>query len=189
MGNFADFMQRPLEVQSRENNCGMLTQVPRTPRCEAYRFDCFEVSLKQGTLLQRGKRLRVQDLPFKMLVILLEKPGELVTKEQLADRLWGQEIFTEIDQNLYVMAGKLRQVLGDDASQPRFIKTVSGKGYCFIASVTPVFTSVADPPVPLSLPSPQTTPTEHIQLLHAGRTSRRTALREVFVSGAIVAAL
>jgi DNA-binding winged helix-turn-helix (wHTH) protein len=68
------------------------------------------VSLKLGTLLQRGQRLRVQALPFKMLVALLEKPGELVTKEELADRLWGQEIFTEIDQSLYVMAGKLRQV-------------------------------------------------------------------------------
>src|SRR5271155_4947619 len=137
MGNFADSMQRPLEIQSLENNYGVLTQEPRPPKCEAYRFDCFEVSLKQGTLLQRGKRLRVQDLPFKMLVVLLEKPGELVTKEELADRLWGQEIFTETDQSLYVMAGKLRHALGDEASQPRFIKTVSGKGYCFIASVDP----------------------------------------------------
>ncbi len=138
MGNFADSMQRPLEVQSRENNYAMQTQEPRSPRCEAYRFDCFEVSHKQGTLLQRGKRLRVQDLPFKMLVVLLEKPGELVTKEELAERLWGQGIFTEIDQNLYVMAGKLRQVLGDNASQPHFIRTVSGKGYRFVESVTPI---------------------------------------------------
>ena len=127
----------------------MLTQEPRPPRCEAYRFDCFEVSLKQGTLLQRGKRLRVQDLPFKMLVILLEKPGELVTKEELAARLWGQEIFTEIDQSLYVMAGKLRQVLGDNASQPRFIRTVSGKGYRFVESVIPVFAPATDPVRPI----------------------------------------
>jgi eukaryotic-like serine/threonine-protein kinase len=187
MGNFADSMQRPLQVQSREGNYGMLTQEPRPPRCEAYRFDCFEVSLKQGTLLQRGKRLRVQDLPFKMLVILLEKPGELVTKEELAERLWGQGIFTEIDQNLYVMAGKLRQVLGDNASQPRFIRTVSGKGYRFVESVIPVFAPATDRCVPLSLPSPQTAPTDHIHPLHAERISRRTVFRVIV--GAMVAAL
>jgi eukaryotic-like serine/threonine-protein kinase len=184
MGNFADFMQRPLEVQRRENNCAMPTEVPRRARCEAYRFDCFEVSLQQGALLQSGKRLRVQDLPFKMLVILLEKPGELVTKEDLADRLWGQEIFTETDQSLYVMAGKLRQALGDDASQPRFIKTVSGKGYCFIASVNPVFGPAAELSTSLS---PRSAPTDqirtdHIQLLGAGRTSRRTVLRVLAVA-------
>jgi DNA-binding winged helix-turn-helix (wHTH) protein/tetratricopeptide (TPR) repeat protein len=187
MGDFANSMQRPLEIQGRENDYGMLTQVPLTPRCEAYRFDCFEVSLKQGTLLQRGKRLRVQDLPFKMLVILLEKPGELVTKEELAQQLWGQEIFTEIDQSLYVMAGKLRQVLGDDASQPRFIRTVSGKGYRFVESVTPVFAPSTDRPVLLFQPSPQTAPTDHLHPLPAESTSRRTVLRVMV--GAIVAAL
>jgi len=180
MDNFADLMQRPLRIPSSENNCGMLTAAPRTPRCEAYRFDCFEVSLKLGTLLQRGERLRVQALPFKMLVALLERPGELLTKEELADRLWGQEIFTEIDQSLYVMAGKLRQVLGDDASQPRFIKTDSGKGYRFIASVTPVFAPVSEQSAPLSLPAGQTA-------LRVRSTSMRTACR--FLAVAIIAVL
>src|SRR5271170_2265071 len=115
MGNFADSVQRSLKIQTGKNNFGTLTQEPRRPRCEAYRFDCFEASLRLGALLQRGERVRVQDLPFKMLVALLEKPGELVSKEDLARRLWGQNIFTEIDQSLYVTAGKLRQVLGDDA--------------------------------------------------------------------------
>jgi tetratricopeptide (TPR) repeat protein len=121
-----------------------------------------------------------------MLVILLEKPGELVTKEELAERLWGQEVFTEVDQSLYVMAGKLRQVLGDDASQPHFIRTVSGKGYRFIDSVTPVF-APADLTVPLSLPSPPTAPMDHIHPSRADRTSRRTVLRVTAV--AIVAIL
>src|ERR1035438_2558875 len=122
-----------------------------------------------------------------MLVILLEKPGELVTKEELAQQLWGQEIFTEIDQSLYVMAGKLRQVLGDDASQPRFIRTVSGKGYRFVESVTPVFAPSTDRPVLLFQPSPQTAPTDHLHPLPAESTSRRTVLRVMV--GAIVAAL
>jgi DNA-binding winged helix-turn-helix (wHTH) protein len=180
MENFADSMQRPPNIQTGENNFGTLTQEPHTPRCEAYRFDCFEASLRLGALLQRGERVRVQDLPFKMLVALLERPGELVSKEELARRLWGQNIFTEIDQSLYVMAGKLRQVLGDDASQPRFIKTDSGKGYRFIASVTPVFASASEHSPLLSLPSVQAEPRD-------GSTFRRTTLR--FLAGLIVAAL
>lgn len=180
MGNFADSMQRPLNIQTGENNFGTLTQEPRTQRCEAYRFDCFEASVRLGALLQRGERVRVQDLPFKMLVALLERPGELVSKEELARRLWGQNIFTEIDQSLYVTAGKLRQVLGDDASQPRFIKTDSGKGYRFIASVTPVFASVAEQSAPRCLTAEQTE-------LTVKRTSRRTAFR--FLAVVILAAL
>jgi eukaryotic-like serine/threonine-protein kinase len=180
MGNFADSMQRPLNIQSGENSCTMPTHEPRTPRCEAYRFDCFEASLRLGALLQRGERVRVQDLPFKMLVALLERPGELVSKEELARRLWGQNIFTEIDQSLYVTAGKLRQVLGDDASQPRFIKTDSGKGYRFIASVTPVFAPVSEHGAPLSLPAGRTE-------LTVKRTCTRTAFRLLAV--VIVAAL
>src|SRR5580658_1100318 len=180
MGNFADSMQRPLSIQTGENNLSTLIEEPRTPRCEAYRFDCFEASLKLGALLQKGQRLRVQALPFKMLVALLERPGELVSKEELAHRLWGQSIFTDIDQSLYVMAGKLRQVLGDDASQPRFIKTDSGKGYRFIASVTPVFATVSEGSAPQSLPAEQTE-------LTVKRTSRRAALRLLAV--VIVAAL
>lgn len=173
-------MQRPLSIQTGENNFGTLIEETRTPRCEAYRFDCFEASLRLGALLQRGERVRVQDLPFKMLVALLERPGELVSKEELARRLWGQQIFTEIDQNLYVMARKLRQVLGDDASQPRFIKTESGKGYRFIASVTPLFAPVSEQGVPLSLPAGQTT-------LRVRRTSMRTARR--LLTMAIIAVL
>ena len=157
----------------------MLTEEPRTPRCEAYRFDCFEASLRLGALLRRGERVRVQDLPFKMLVALLERPGELVSKEELARRLWGQEIFTEIDQSLYVMARKLRQVLGDDASQPRFIKTDSGKGYRFIASVTPVFAPVSQ----CALLSSLAEQTE----LTVKCTFRRTAFRLLAV--VVVAAL
>jgi DNA-binding winged helix-turn-helix (wHTH) protein/tetratricopeptide (TPR) repeat protein len=180
MENFADSMQRPLNIQTGENNFGTLTQEPRMPRCEAYRFDCFEASLRLGALLQRGERVRVQDLPFKMLVALLERPGELVSKEELARRLWGQNIFTEIDQSLYVMAGKLRQVLGDDASRPRFIKTDSGKGYRFIAPVTPVFAPASEHSPRLSLPSVQTEPRD-------GSIFRRTALR--VLAGLILAAL
>ena len=77
--------------------------------------------------------------------MLLEHPGELVSKEVLRDRLWGQETFVEVDKGLYVLAAKLREALGDDATVPRFVKTVSGKGYQFVAKVDPVFDSTQTP--------------------------------------------
>jgi DNA-binding winged helix-turn-helix (wHTH) protein/tetratricopeptide (TPR) repeat protein len=154
-------------------------------KCEAYRFDCFEASLMRGDLLQRGERLRVQDLPFKMLVALLEKPGELVTKEELARQLWGQDVFTDIDQSLYVIVKKLRRVLGDNATEPRYVKTVSGRGYKFIESVTPVFTPAAEI-IPLS----------HLSPMQAGSTLReafpgaprlmRTTDRKLLLAGLVL---
>jgi DNA-binding winged helix-turn-helix (wHTH) protein len=124
--------------------------------CDGYVFDCFEASLKLGTLAARwGQRLKVQYLPFRMLVALLEKPGELVTKEELARRLWGQQALGDTDKSLYVMAGKLRQALGDSANEPRFIQTVSGRGYAFIGSVTLVSSPPHEEIFPLSpLPLP-----------------------------------
>jgi len=126
----------------------MPIQQTRSPGCEGYLFDCFEASLKLGSLLREGERLKVQHLPFRMLVALLERPGELVTKEELGRQLWGQQISGDTDKSLYVMAGKLRQALGDNANEPRFIQTVSGRGYTFIGSVT----SVLAPPQELILP-------------------------------------
>src|SRR5215472_2253625 len=113
---------------------------------DGYRFGAFEVRVAEQVLFHRGKRIRIQDLPFKMLLILLEYPGELVSKEILRDRLWGHETFVEADKGLYVLAAKLREALGDDASVPRFVKTVSGRGYQFVAKVDPVFDSA---PVPV----------------------------------------
>jgi DNA-binding winged helix-turn-helix (wHTH) protein/tetratricopeptide (TPR) repeat protein len=108
------------------------------PKDAVYRFDTFEVSVSLGVLRQGGTRVKVQELPFQMLLILLERRGEVVSKEELGKRLWDTKTFVEVDKSLYVMAGKLREALGDNASQPRFIKTVSGRGYSFIGSVTQV---------------------------------------------------
>jgi eukaryotic-like serine/threonine-protein kinase len=163
-----------------------MPEQPGTRRCEAYLFDSFEASLTLGTLLRRGERLKVQDLPFKMLVVLLERPGELVTKEELANHLWGQEIFTEIDQGIYVMANKLRDVLGDDANHPRFIKTVSGKGYRFIAAVTPVYTPALI--ARLSPNSTETVSTESVERSQMARTSMRAAIGIMASAGVIFAA-
>jgi len=114
---------------------------------EAYQFDSFEVSVRTRMLRQGGERLKIQELPFQMLLVLLETPGETVSKEQLGKRLWGEDTFVEVDKSLYVIAGKLREALGDDAAQPRFIRTVSGRGYRFVGEL------VALPEASLVLPS------------------------------------
>jgi eukaryotic-like serine/threonine-protein kinase len=113
------------------------------PKDTVYRFDTFEVSISLGVLRQAGIRVKIQELPFQMLLILLERRGEVVSKEELGKRLWDAKTYVEVDKSLYVMAGKLREILGDNATQPLYIKTISGRGYCFIGSVTQVLESVA----------------------------------------------
>ncbi len=115
----------------------------KTLECNSYRFDSFEVCTRPGILLREGQRLKIQELPLQMLLVLLERPGEIVTKEELGRRLWGQETFVEVDKSLYVVAAKLRDALEDEAASPRYIKTVSGRGYRFIGEVTPVLDSAA----------------------------------------------
>src|ERR1700678_2653731 len=122
------------------------------PGYEAYRFDSFEVSIRQRMLHQGEKRLNIQELPFNMLLVLLEKPGEVASKEELAQRLWGERTFVEVDKSLYVIAAKLRDVLGDNPTQPRFIKTVSGRGYRFVGQVMPVLPPPAKAPSDITLP-------------------------------------
>lgn len=101
-----------------------------------YRFGSFELSVDRHTLTHHGVAVHIQDLPFQMLLLLLEKKGEIATKDELRDRLWGDKTFVEVDQNLYVIVARLRELLGDNAVRPQFIKTVSGRGYRFIGTVT-----------------------------------------------------
>ena len=129
---------------------------PSSAECDAYAFGAFELRLRAGVLLRKGKRVRVQELPLQMLLVLLEKHGQLVSRHDLQVRLWGHETFVEVDNGLHVVVGKLREALGDSAANPLFIKTVSGRGYCFIGEVTAVFDSAVDAPVEPPPPAPAT---------------------------------
>ena len=99
------------------------------------RFGVFEVDLAARELRKRGLRIRLQDQPFRVLEALLEKPGEVITREQLKDRLWAQDEFVEFDKSLNTTIQKIRQTLGDSASSPRFVETVPRHGYRFVAPV------------------------------------------------------
>jgi DNA-binding winged helix-turn-helix (wHTH) protein len=101
-----------------------------------FRFGAFEVNEATGELRKQGIRIKLHSQPFQILVMLLERPSELVTREEMRQRLWGEDTFVDFDHGLNTAVNKLREALGDLASQPRHVETVSGKGYRFIAPVT-----------------------------------------------------
>jgi len=106
------------------------------------RFGTYEVSLQSGEVRKAGLRIRVQQQPMKLLEILLEHPGKVVTREELRSRVWPSESFGDFDQALNIAIGKLRTALGDSAESPRFIETLPKRGYRFIADVSVVDTNV-----------------------------------------------
>src|SRR6202041_648002 len=98
-----------------------------------YRFGIFEANSTTGELLRRGVRVKVQEQPFYLLLLLLENAGEIVSRDGVRQRLWPGNTFVEFDSSLSVAVGKIRNALGDDADNPRFIETVPRRGYRFIA--------------------------------------------------------
>jgi Tol biopolymer transport system component/DNA-binding winged helix-turn-helix (wHTH) protein len=96
-------------------------------------FSNFELDLRARELRKHGTRIKLQDQPFQILALLLEKPGEIVTREELRDRLWPADTFVDFDHSLNSAVKKLRQALNDDPDVPRFIETLPRRGYRFIA--------------------------------------------------------
>ena len=100
------------------------------------RFGAFEVDLHAGELRKSGIRLKLQEQPFQILSLLLEQPGEIVTREEFQKKLWPADTFVDFEHGLNTAITKLRQVLADEADNPRFIETLPRRGYRFIAPVT-----------------------------------------------------
>ena len=100
------------------------------------RFGSFEANVRAGELRKRGLKVRLQDQPFQILVMLLERPGELVTRQEIHQKLWPADTFVGFDHGLNNAINRLREALGDSAETPRFIETLPRKGYRFIALVT-----------------------------------------------------
>ena len=107
----------------------------------AIRFGVFEVDLRAGELRKQGVKIKLQDQPFKLLQILLERPGEVVTREELRQRIWAAETFVDFEGGVNNAVKRLREALGDKGEAPRFIETLPRRGYRFIGTVngsTPV---------------------------------------------------
>ncbi len=100
------------------------------------RFGVFEVDLRAGELRKHGVRIKLQDQPFQILALLLKRPGELVTREELRQELWPAHTFVDFDRGLNKAMTKLRSALGDSADSPRYIETLHRRGYRFLAPLT-----------------------------------------------------
>src|SRR6266481_5318852 len=102
------------------------------------RFGTFEVDVRSGELRKQGVRVKLQEQPFHVLTVLLQRPGEVVTREELRNQNWPADTFVDFDNSLNTAINKLREALGDSADNPRFIETLPRRGYRFIAPVTNV---------------------------------------------------
>jgi DNA-binding winged helix-turn-helix (wHTH) protein len=130
------------------------------------RFGAFEADLQARELRKHGLKIKLQDQPFQILALLLERPGEVVSREELHKKLWATDTFVDFDRGLNRAINRLRDALGDSSDSPRFIETLPKRGYRFVALVqrTPVQSDShgrpTEPPVlrppapPLSLGNP-----------------------------------
>jgi TolB-like protein/DNA-binding winged helix-turn-helix (wHTH) protein/Tfp pilus assembly protein PilF len=101
-----------------------------------YEFEGFELDLKRYELRRNGRVLKLEKLPMELLILLVSKDGELVTREEIVERLWGKDVFVETEHSVNTAVRKIRQALGDDPDNPRFVKTLVGKGYRFNATIS-----------------------------------------------------
>jgi DNA-binding winged helix-turn-helix (wHTH) protein len=115
---------------------------------ERVRFGAFELDLRSRELHKHGRRMKLQDHSFQLLALLLERPGELITREELTQRLWTAGTFVDFDAGLNTAIKRLRDVLADSAENPRFIETLPRQGYRFIAQVERIVPSSPPPTFP-----------------------------------------
>jgi Tol biopolymer transport system component/DNA-binding winged helix-turn-helix (wHTH) protein len=112
--------------------------MPQGVQVDRVRFGVFEVDLRSGELRKHGVRIHLQRQPFKILAALIERPGELITREDLRQRIWGPETVVDFDHSLGTAVNKLREALSDSADTPQFIETLAKRGFRFIAPVEPI---------------------------------------------------
>jgi Tol biopolymer transport system component/DNA-binding winged helix-turn-helix (wHTH) protein len=123
-----------------------------SPTNRVISFGTFEADLRAGELRRNGRKIRLQEQPFQVLAMLLEHPGEIVTREELHTRLWPADTFVDFDHGLNAAVKRLRDALGDSAENPRFVETLARRGYRFLAPVNGVTGGATGktPPVPHS---------------------------------------
>ena len=103
---------------------------------EVVRFGVFEVDPRAGELRRNGVKVKIQEQPYQVLAMLLERPGEVVSREELKRRLWPADTFVDFDHSLNAAIKRLRDALRDSANNPRFVETLARRGYRFLAPVS-----------------------------------------------------
>lgn len=135
--------------------CCIVAAVPPTGQStRLVQFGVFEADLHSGELSKQGRKIRLQAQPFAVLKALLERPGELVTREELRTKIWGEDTFVDFDRALNKAVTAIRDALGDSAESPRFVETLPKRGYRLVAPVTVVYTNGAAQLETQQLPSP-----------------------------------
>jgi TolB-like protein/DNA-binding winged helix-turn-helix (wHTH) protein/Flp pilus assembly protein TadD len=158
---------------------------------ETLRFGDFELDVAGYELRGSGRPIRLERQPMDLLIMLVERRGELVSREHIVDRLWGKDVFVDVDTGVHTAVRKIRRALHDSPDEPVFVETVAGKGYRFIAPVHVIVTAPATTPVAPSEPPPDTDP-EQMIAVPAGPDARipspsPTAKRRVTIGLLIVA--
>jgi TolB-like protein/DNA-binding winged helix-turn-helix (wHTH) protein/Tfp pilus assembly protein PilF len=118
---------------------------PTTPSIQTFRFGLFELDVRGGELRKRGLRVPLQGIPIQLLTILLENSGQVVTREDLRTRLWPADTFVDFDHSLHNAIARLREALGEDATNPRFIETLPRRGYRFLVPLSSSASSQTTP--------------------------------------------
>src|ERR1051325_3472430 len=149
----------------------------------SYEFGVFTVDLIGGELRKHGVRLKVQERPFQLLVCLLERPGEIVSRDELRQRLWPDGTFVDFDHNISSAINKLRTVLNDSAGNPRFIETVGSRGYRFLADVK----RISSEPALSSQPPKQET--LEVPVIAARKSHPRQGLWKLVAGAALLLAI
>jgi len=150
-------------------------------------FGDFELDPSTGELWKGEDCVRIQEQPLKLLVCLLERPGQLVGREDLQKRVWAGDIHVGFEDGLNAAAWRLRQVLGDSADRPRFIETVPRKGYRFVGKVVPL--PGKTPPPSGSFPMPVFRPPSNSSVYRTARASWRWNARRFWLAGALMLGL
>ena len=144
--------------------------MPARTATRVFRFGPFELDEATGELRKFGIRVKLHAQPVQVLVMLLERAGELVTREEMRQRLWGDDTIVDFDHGLNTAVNKLREALGDSAAQPRHVETISGRGYRFISPVTVAAPTLKVAAEPVSASYPEAADTEVAAPDGAGET-------------------
>ena len=145
------------------------------PPARYVRFGSFHLDLRKEELLKDGTRVRLQSKVYQALLALLEKPGEVVTREALRMRLWPADTHVNYDANVNTTVNKLRQVLGDSPDQPTFVDTIPRKGYSFVAKI-----EYLDQPAPQQAQNPEGNASAAAEMV--SRESKNSLLRAALSS-------
>ena len=128
----------------RLNFCTLAGEMTEKRQVNHYRFGVFEADASTGESRKRGVHIKLNVQPFQVLLMLLEKPGEILTREQISSRLWPEGTYVDFEHGVNSAVNRLREALGDRAKNPRFIETLARRGYRFVAPVEAISSDGVD---------------------------------------------